>query len=229
MCVLYYSSLAWTQTLLTVLACKLSTTKSLQNYLSNSDYLSRKAMVRVGIADTAFRRERELIDTLRLLIQSQDDISPRDTINFCSPFARSLKVVEFMYSNSSVPSEFNVSDGEEIFPFLAITLREFYYNPPQWENFLRLLLRDKANLHSRVPRNRDFTKRTIFSHEVSEYGTPLDELFSRTKTPFEGEAIANRWLQILLSEGFDIVAYLEEEFALHAQQMQLTVPYDDGR
>ena len=62
----------------------------------------------------------------------------------------------------------------------------------------------------------------MYPCKILKYGTPLDELFCRTKTPFEGEEAADRWLQILSSEGYDVVAYLEEELALHAQQMQLT-------
>lgn len=187
-------------------------------------------MVRVGVGSPAFHREREWIDTLRLLTQSQDDVSPQDMFNFWSWFFGSAEVAEFLYSNCYVPSESGVSDDEEIFPFLAIALKGFGRDPSsQWESFLRLLLRKKAGLHSRVPRMNGFLLTEKYPCELSEYGTPLDELFSQTMTPFEGEAVANRWLQILLSEGFDVVAYLEEEFALHAQQMQLALPCSDGR
>lgn len=181
------------------------------------------------MGNPAFHRERELIDTLRLLTQSQDDVSAQDLFNFWSWFSGPVEVAEFFYSNYYVPSESGVSDDEEIFPFLAIALKRFGRDPSQWESFLRLHLRKKVGLHSRVPRMNKCLLTEKYACELSEYGTPLDELFSQTMTPIEGEAVANRWLQILLSEGFDVIAYLEGEYALHAQQMQLTVPYNDGR
>lgn len=163
------------------------------------------------------------VNTVRLLLQSQNDISSQDMAGFWMYFSGPVNVAEFLYWNDSVPSESDGTDGEEMFPLLAMSLREFGRDPPQWASFLRLLLGKRAGLHSRVPRSNELLMK-MYPCKVSEYGTPLDELFSHTKLPFEGEAVANLWLQILLSEGFDVVEYLEEEYALHAQQMQLTVP-----
>lgn len=47
-------------------------------------------------------------------------------------------------------------------------------------------------------------------------------------TPFEGEVAAKSWLQLLSNEGIDVIAYLEEEYTLHAPQMQLTFPSKGG-
>lgn len=211
-----------------MLARKLSTTNSLQNYLSNSGYVSSKAMILVALSKRSFIvEETQAIDTLRLLTQSQDDISPQDMVKFWTWFSGPVEVAEFMYSNESAPSESDVPSGEEVFPFLAIALNGFRADPSQWESLLRHLLRKKTGLHSRVPRmKRIGIKNLVYPCELSGYGTPLDELLGQTETPFEAEEIADRWLQILLSEGFDVVAYLEEEYTLHAQQMQLTVPCD---
>ena len=140
-----------------------------------------------------------------------------------------VEAAELMWSQDLIQSESNVFDDEEVFPKLAAALREFGRDPSQWERFLRSLLRQHPDLHSPVPRfRRTKDSDEIFDPEfpcrVLEYGTPLDDLFVFTKTPFEGEAIAHRWLRVLSSEGFDLVAYLEEEFALHAEQMQLIRP-----
>ena len=140
-----------------------------------------------------------------------------------------VEAVEFMWSKDSIPSEPDISDNEEAFPILATALREFGRDPWELESFLRFCLSKNAGLHSPVPRfkpirNWDKMNDSLFPCRVLEYGTPLDELFAWTMTPFEGEAIAHRWLQALSSEGFDLVAYLEEEFALHAEQMQLIHP-----
>ena len=141
----------------------------------------------------------------------------------------SVEAAELMWSQELIQSESNVFDDEEVFPKLAAALRDFGRDPSQWERFLRSLLRQHPDLHSPVPRFRrtkdsDELFDPMFPCRVLEYGTPLDDLFVFAKTPFEGEAIAHRWLRVLSSEGFDLVAYLEEEFALHAEQMQFIRP-----
>ena len=131
-----------------------------------------------------------------------------------------------MFSQDLIPLESDDLDGRDSFPLLATALRGYGAQGPEWEGFLQLLLRKRVGLHSQVPR--DLENITEFDPtypcEISKYGTPLDELFARTETPFRGEVAADRWLQILSSEGYDVVAYLEEESALHAQQMQFSFP-----
>lgn len=183
-------------------------------------------MILVTGNERALREGTQMIDILRLLTQSQDDISPQDMVKFWMCFSGPVEVAEFMYSKESAPSESDVPSGEEVFPFLAIALNGFRADPSQWESSLRHLLRKKADLHSRVPRINEIAINKVYPCELLGYCTPLDELLGQTETPFEAEEIADRWLQILLSEGFDVVAYLEEEYALHAQQMQWTVPCD---
>ena len=144
-------------------------------------------------------------------------------------WSKPVEAAEFMWSQDSIPSEPDVSDDEEVFPILATALREFGRYPSHWESFLRRHLRKHAALHSPVPRFRrsrdsDEIFGSIIPCRVLRYGTPLDDLFIESRTPFEGEVIAHHWLQILSSEGFDVVAYLEEEFALHAEQMQIIYP-----
>ena len=127
-----------------------------------------------------------------------------------------------MVSHDLIPTDSDVSDGEYPFPPLAVALGPYDIEMLQSERFLRLILRKTVDLHSPVPRRWNFGDN--IPCKISEYGTPLDELFWKTETPFEGEAAGDRWLQILSSEGFDVMAYLEEEQALHASQMQLTYP-----
>lgn len=138
-----------------------------------------------------------------------------------------VEAAEFILSQDIIPSEPDDFDDEEVFPVIATALREFGRDPSQWESFLRLHLREHADLHSPVPRRRtnlDEISESMLPCRVLEYGTPLDELFAWTWTPFEGEAIVRRWLQVLSSEGFDLGAYLEKEFALHEEQMQFIRP-----
>ena len=173
-------------------------------------------------------KERSL-DTLRLLTQSQNNISSRDISLFWATFQGSVDTAEYVFSQDLIQFESDISDGENVFPALATALRLFGRGSSEWERFLRLLLRKRSSLHSPVLKVFGIEEmrhdlRPTYPCKALEFGTPLDELFLWTNTPFEGEAIANRWLQILSSEGYDVVAYLEEESALHAQQMQLTIP-----
>ena len=172
----------------------------------------------------------EVVEILRVLTQSKDGISAQDSDMFwMMDSTKPVAAAEFMSSQDLVPSESDVSDDEKGFPILATALREFGRVPSQWESFLRLHLRKDADLHAPVPRLRptgdsDEIVDSMYPCRVSKHGTPLDEFFAWTRTPFEAEAVADSWMQILSSEGFDLVAYLEEEFALHAEQMQLIRP-----
>lgn len=185
-------------------------------------------MVWVDLPILVEGRERSL-DTLRLLVQSQNCISSRDVYLFWMCFQGSVETAEYMFSQDLIQTGSDISDGEDVFPILATALRAFGEGFLQWDRFLRLLLRKNSSLHSPVPRNggiQYLNNLLSFDYpcKALEFGTPLDELFLWTNIPFEGEAIANCWLQVLWSEGIDVVAYLEEESALHAQQMQLTIP-----
>ena len=142
-----------------------------------------------------------------------------------------VEAAEFMLLQELIPSESDASDGEDPFPILATALREYGRESSTWESFLRLLLRKRVDLHGPVPREflvveeRNDYLGPMFPCKILEYGTPLDELFMWTWIPSEGKAAADRWLEILSSEGYDVKAYLEEEQVLHAAQMQLTYPH----
>ena len=228
-CVLCYSNSAWTRTKRILLASRWRDTIHYpQKYLSESDLASRKPIILISAYN--FRQRGRRIDTLRLLTQPPNDISARDIYLFLTSYGwGQAECAEFLWSQDLIPLESNVSDDEEFIPILATALAGFGRDPAQWEDFLRRLLRRHVNLHSPVPRYRwnydlDDHFDSLFPCRVLDFGTPLDDLFVWTWRPFEGEAIANRWLQILSSEGYDVVTYLEEEFKLHAQQMQLIRP-----
>ena len=168
-----------------------------------------------------------LVDTLRLLTQSQNETSPLSISKFWGQYKGPAQGAEFMFSQNLIPLESDDLEGGDGFPPLATALRGYGARASEWEAFLRLLVRKRVGLHSPVPRDLEDINESIdpmYPCEISKYHTPLDELFARTGTPFEGEVAADRWLQILSSEGYDVVAYLDEECALHAQQMQISYP-----
>lgn len=200
---------------------------SLKKLLSKSDKQISKAMVMSG----DMMNHEKTVDTMRLLTGAQSDISSHDIYEFWSLYDGPVSGAEFMFSQGLIQSESDPSDDEIIYPILAAALRGFGRNPPEWENFLRLLLRKRVGLHSPVPRYDPVevindARGSVYPCKILEFGTPLDELFQKNETLFEGELAARRWLQILASEGYDVKAYLEEESALHAEKMHLTFPCD---
>ena len=203
-----------------------ATTYIREEHLNVTDHPSSKPMVWAD-GPPLIEGGEESLDNLRLLTRSPNNISPRDISLFWTSFSGSVNTTEYMFSLDLIQTESDTSIGEDVFPVLATALRAFGEGSSEWERFLRLLLRKRSSLHSPVLRTvryeyEDYLIRML-PCKLLEYGTPLDELFLTTRTPLEGEAIASRWLQILSSEGIDVVAYLKEEYALHEQQMQLTI------
>ena len=144
-------------------------------------------------------------------------------------FQGQVEGAEFMFSQGLLRSEFDVSDDDDDFLPLARALRAYSTEPSRWDSFIRLLLRKRPGLHMPVSRNPGLNTDEIYRDlgypcKIFENESPLDELFAKTETPFEGEAAAKGWLQILSSEGYDVGSYLEEEQALHAAQMQISCP-----
>ncbi len=168
-------------------------------------------------------------NTLRLLTQSQVEISESDLSNFWGDYHGSVEMAEYMISQNLIQMDHDIPNGENTFPTLAAVLALYGADPSQWESVLRLLVRKGVDLHSPVPR---YSIKEINNFHgpqypciILEHGTPIDALFSDTMTPFEGKAAADQWLALLSSEGYEVKAYIEEEQALHAAQMQLTYPY----
>ena len=116
-------------------------------------------------------------------------------------------------------------DSEPYYPALASVLRLYAKDAQSWEPVIRTLIRSGADVHAKVLRDLTFLDQSTYPCPVGKYGTPLDELFKYTIDPLEGQVAANGWLQILASEGHNILAYLETESDLHARPMQLTIPH----
>jgi hypothetical protein len=139
---------------------------------------------------------------------------------------------EILLSKEVLPLEFFEATGDEmLFPPLALALRGYSYSHTedlkQWESLIRKLLHRGADLHAPVlPNHRSYTWDL---GERPGHGTPLDELFLCTRTLVEAKTAADDWLQILSSEGYDVLAYLHNEMELHSTHPQLTFPSDRHR
>ena len=195
-------NLEWTLTVRTTGDCKLNTLidRALLNYSSKA--LSRQLIDPNGI------------EIVRLLAQAQDILSASDISRLY--VWNDPECVEFLLSDESVQYELrSINDEPYIFPLLSRALRG-YVQSAIWERAIRMILRTRANPHSPVD---DF-----LLHITDGISTLLDALFEEMDTPFRAKEVADGWLQILASEGFDVLAYLEEERTLHALQEQFTYP-----
>jgi hypothetical protein len=174
-------------------------------------------------------------ETFRVLVHSQGDVTATDISSIISKYNGPPEGAEIILSQELLP--FGVSDaggGEVLFPPLAMALRSYahaYFHGEQsqeWVSLIRKLVRTGADLHGPVPREDRDVMGTWTPYISNEFGTPLDELFINTHTPAEARTVADEWLQILSSEGYDIVAYLTTEMELHSAQHQLTYPSSES-
>lgn len=173
------------------------------------------------------------LDTLRLLTQGHNEISRQEMIQVWIYGGVTVEVAKYMLSQDLIQSDFDISNDTDFFFVLGAALRQYVAEPSLWESFLRFLLRKKGSLPILLPGKWILhTEPDYFDSEgcsdvghpckIVICGTPLDQLFSVNKSPVQGKAAADGWLDILSSEGHDIVASLEAESAVHASQMQLS-------
>lgn len=171
--------------------------------------------------------EKPIIDTLRILLQAQDDFTLSDVRGFSNLYHGPPAGVEFLLlQDETLVGDLDQDAREKAAYAFAGAVSLFGEGFRQWENLIRKLIREGVNIHGQV---RHFWYQSWNERESHGFldipdvpGTPLDDLFIRTKTPSEARAVANIWLQILESEGYDAVTYLKEEVALHEPQQHLT-------
>ena len=177
-----------------------------------------------------------MIEIARLLAQAQEDLSAFDVSMWFQEYHGPPEGAELILSQDLAHYHIcNPDDGDPLYPALASILCLYAKDPKPWEPIIRTLVRHGVDVHAPVRRDLSYLDQSGYVCPLARYGTPLDELFIYTLNPFEGQAAARGWLQILVSEGQDIFAYLETESSLHVKPMQLTHPsyrtigYDNER
>lgn len=166
-----------------------------------------------------------MIEIARLLTQHQEDLSTLDISMWFREYDGPPEGAELILSQDLAQHYiYSADDRDPLYPALASVLRLYAIDPKPWEPIIRTVLRYGADIHAPVRRNMRDLNQSEYLCPVAQYGTPLDELFTYTLNPFEGQAAASGWLQILASEGHDISVYLETESALHIRPIQLTQP-----
>ena len=162
-------------------------------------------------------------NTLRAVIQAQDEVSAYDMTLFLAEYHGAPEGVQFMLSRESCDN-YDLNDDPSIFPVLATALRGYGVDS-KWDPVIRKLIRRGDDLHA------PFGLYTYSCPSKSEClncsrgmhvpVTSLDRMFGETEDPFEARDIGNAWLNILSSEGCDVRAYLEKEKTLHTAVSQM--------
>ena len=173
------------------------------------------------------------MDTMRMLAQAQEDFSTTDVLKCAEFYWGPPEGAELLLSRCELdddPAQGVASSSAHVF---AAALRRYGRGFKKWEPLIRKLIRKGVDIHGRV---NSYPRMSLLN--ISEFedrwlcGTLLDELFRSTHLPPgvpSARELADAWLQILSSEGFDVQAYLVEEAAIHAAQHQLTwMAFDSG-
>lgn len=189
---------------------------------------------------STFRSSASIVDTIRLLAQTQELFSTLDleecAFNYRGPPQGVELILSQQYELENGPGQGVALDSAHYF---ATAVRNYGTGNTAWEPLVRKFIRKGVDMHARVTRGwipnseLDCILANIpSSDDLSDapdrfpygfrYGTPLDELFRLSHYPSESKESADAWFQILSSEGIDVQAYLMEEVALHAAQNQLT-------
>ena len=160
-----------------------------------------------------------------LLARKQEELSAFDISNFFQHHHGPPEALELILSVH--PSQYDLcsqddDDTGQMYPMLAAALRHYGRNPSTWEPILRTLIRKGAGLHPRVRRKLRGLEESGYPCPLSEYGTPLDELFTNCADREAAKVAADGWLQILASEGCNPSAYLKEEIKIRAKDMHFT-------
>lgn len=182
------------------------------------------------------RTSREVVDTIRLLAQRQDHIPASDLWWLFQSYKQPPEGAHAMLSLGLFDEQ--EQESNPLWPLLATALRglssvdTLHLDYPKWESLIRRLLHRGVDLHAPTSRLLGYIDPEQAYHkyslrgrrQLSPFGTPLDELFDQTNSPFDSMLMAERWLNILASEGRDVHVYLEQERAMHAPRPYFTLP-----
>ena len=120
---------------------------------------ARKALRLTGIAQISGGSPKAFVDTLRVMVQAQDDFTTDDVrglLVLCVGYYEvPLEDADFIFSQESI--HYRISQGAEddtTIPILAGILPSFVREPLRLESLVRKLIRIGADLHARVPRRK---------------------------------------------------------------------------
>ncbi len=152
------------------------------------------------------------VDTVRMLAQAQEEISTTDVIKCVGFGGVPPQGVELILSqHCELDDDLAQSVASSSAHVFAAALCNYGQGVKGWETLIRKLIRRGVDIHGRVHSRPIMSAPNPSNYKYRwSYGTPLDELFSETdlspSAPSPKE-LADAWLQILSSEGFDVQAY----------------------
>ena len=156
------------------------------------------------------------LEVLRLVTTATDHVTVDDISRFFYlGWGGPPEGVDFILSQGICADEMNSGDYATLTP-LHNALRFYGHGDKEWIAFIRKMLREGFDIHARRP-----SEGTVGGLPSATL-TPLDHLLIHTSHPSDGNLVAKDWLTILEEEGYDIIAYLQKEIALHSAQEMFT-------
>lgn len=182
-----------------------------------------------------FRKSQYAIGIVRALPHVQEEFSSADLSICFENYETDPGLADYVLSLDSV--QYVLASEGCLYPALGSVLRTYgslfadnsvsraytKQRLAKWNPLVRRLLQIGVDIHAPVSRGYYFEPDS-YPCALSPYGTPLDELFAATRTAGEAKDAADAWLQILSTEGIDVLTYLEREKALHDTQPMFTSP-----
>jgi len=213
----------------------------------------KEHMLNPFYAETSFRKvssyaacssedgDSRRLETLTMLLQAQEDISSTDISHiFSKCHCQDTGPLDILLKLDNVQDW--LVRGDITYPALGAALRMYgcfilweselsqlagYRDV--WELMIRRLLRMGVNVHAAIPRNPDRKYGwgdLAIQDNLSEFGTPLDELFTHAEDIYDIEGLVRSWLRILAMEGYDVEAYLKRERDLRPRELPRILPYN---
>lgn len=155
-------------------------------------------------------------DTVQILSQAQGGLALKDIEGFTEIYWGPSAGVECLLFQQNHLIFMDLKTEEKVAYSLVMAVRRFGFRLLQWEALIRRLIREGVDIHG-TTRSRLDEPRCYADEREASYvlGTPLDELFVFTVTLSDARSTSTAWLQILASEGINILEYLKTEYALH--------------
>ena len=168
------------------------------------------------------RNNSQIVDTIKVLAPSLADASLDDVIDYLDRFEGPSEAIELMFIQDCGGVATSHSHDELIwYHVLLEAVGKYSLGCTDWEHLIRRLLRKGIAAHPSYDNGMSQVPSASYFAFQSRRSTLLDGLFFQTCTPFEAEKLGDSWLQLLSSEGYDVVEYLKMEMALHAPDQEI--------
>ena len=167
-------------------------------------------------------------NTLLTLINAYEDLSFSHIMDFFSRYQGPWEPAERSLDHVSRRGELDEREVTAItYQMLQHAVSQFGRGEFVFGDTIRALIRRGVNLHWPILEC-DVPWFFLSASAAIDYGTAFDVLIQPAQTPSMANDICTAWLDLLSSEGIDLVAYLEWEIRLHDGHNMIFYPSNCG-